>query len=148
MWVSSEQQEGSKTGFRGSLQLRCHPRAPFVPLTHRACSPKDRGCNFTPFSYHLSALPLQGVGPCSPRARWALHCLPRADLTFLVGSLKLADGRGSWPPSGRPRLAEPQTHTEEQAWALGTARAWGGCLLQYTKPFQVPECLRPVLFRF
>ena len=85
MWVSSEQQEGSKTGFGGSLQLRCHPRAPFVPLAHRACSPKDRGCNFTPFSYHLSALPFQGVGPCSPRARWALHCLPRADLTFLVG---------------------------------------------------------------
>ena len=146
--MSSEQQEDSKAGFRGSLQLRCHPRALFVPLAHTACSQRSGGA-ISPLSLTTSQFCCsRGSDPAAPGADGHLLWLSHADLTFLVGSLKLTDGRGCWPLSGRLRLAEPQKHTEEQAWALGTARAWGGCLLQYTKPFRVPACHRPVLFRF
>ena len=138
---------------------RYHP-APFVSLTYRVYGPRGGGgCDLTHFSHYLSVVPLEGDCPSSRLALLqeqmgtAPSCLGRkatgglcsapADLTLVVGSLKQG-GRGQrWLLGGRPRLAQPQNHTQERS-----RKAPKGCLLQHTRTvIRVPTCLRAVLFK-
>lgn len=113
-------------------------------------------CSFTHCSYRLAVRPLRGERPCSRRTRWALlqaawegepgRCGGIPTLTSPSRCRVRSPGRGwFWLPGGRPRLAEPQNHTEEQTRAPGRARREH--LLQHTKSFSVPAHLRPVLFK-